>query len=94
MKYAVLNGTTFFPPQDFVMTIAQSKKHSLKSYVGVVSINHSSSTAIDSLTIGVVCESEKPTTLPPVPIFYQYESRGVQYLGCPKGYKDLNSPRE
>jgi hypothetical protein len=43
------------------------------------------------LSIGFVCESEKPMTTistVPVPTFHKDE-RGNQYLGCPKGYKDL-----
>ena len=93
IQFQILNGIVLPCPHDCVMMIAQSKKNTLRSYVTVISTIERTDMVIDKLTIGVVCESEKPTTLPPVPIFHKYEFRGVQYLGCPKGYKDLNELR-
>ncbi len=89
-----LHGTVFPPSlNDAAIMIAQSKNPKNKSYVGVVStIPGDVST---SEPRGFLCETEKPTTIistVPVPTFHKDE-RGNQYLGCPKGYKDLGAKR-
>jgi type IV pilus assembly protein PilA len=88
-----LHGTVFPPSlKDAAIIIAQSKNPKNKSYVGINWTIPGDVSTSEVLSIGIVCESEKPTTtISTVPTF-QKDERGNQYLGCPEGYKGGKRP--
>lgn len=74
------------PYRDYVVHIVQAKKPQLKSYIGFAYTLPGNTETSELLTVSGVCESEKPTTLPPPSLTKYQES---ELLGCPEGYYSL-----